>query len=163
MGRHSEMGTRAEAWLLAGAVLAALFVESRLTMFGVRPGLTVLCAYAVGLRRGPMHGIFGGAIIGAVADGAAGGMLGPSMLGTCTAGYLAAFANRGLFQWSPVLGAIWAAMATAVAGGLSFASLSIFSAEPTDLAEAVFIVGIQCVINAAGGALIRPGSGGSAS
>lgn len=161
MGRHGSMGPRAEAWLFAGAVLAALFMESRMSLFGVRPGLTVLCAYAAGLRRGPMHGMFGGAIIGAVADGAAGGMLGPGMLGMCTAGYLAAFANRGLFQWSPVLGAIWAAMATAVAGGLSFASLSIFSAEPTDLSEAVFIVFVQCAVNAAGGALIRPDSGGS--
>jgi rod shape-determining protein MreD len=140
---------------LAFAVLITLcfILESRAEIFGIRPNLTVLIAYYVGLRHGPGKGMAFGAALGIIADSLSGGMLGPNLLGKGTAGYLASFLTGRLFTWTPFLGFLAVAVLTSADGLVSFLSTSVFAYQPTG---ALSIVLLQAAVNSLGGLFLRP-------
>jgi rod shape-determining protein MreD len=140
------------------ALIALAFVlESKVRLLGIRPNLAVLFVYYVGLKHGSSRGALFGALLGAVEDSLAGGMLGPGLLGKATVGYLSPHITGGLFFWSPPLGLIWLALLTMADGVISFACLSVFSHQPASVAQAILAVLLQGILICPAGLLIRPG------
>ena len=139
-------------------VLTALcfVLESRLELYGIRPYLTLLPAYYVGLRYGPFKGCLAGALIGAIADSLAGSLLGPNMLALGTAGILASLITGGFLRWTPISGAGGVFIITWAAGLISYASLSAFAGAPKSLSLALVALLAQAAINAIAGIFIKP-------
>lgn len=138
------------------AALAALFVESRLRVFGIAPNLTVIVAYYMGLRYGAHHGVLVGAGLGVLKDGAIGGIVGPSTLSMSTVGLLASHLRGGLLMWNPLLGMLALGFLTGLDGLLSYACLSIFQQPRAELAAAALALFWQAAANAPLGFIIRP-------
>lgn len=129
------------------------------TMFpaqGIRPDLTVLPVYYVGLRFGAMRGVAFGALVGMITDSLTGGMLGPSMLGKGAVGLMAGVVSTGFLNWTPVLGVIWMFAMTALDGLLSFGSVLLFQAAPASAWAASLRILLPAGINAIAGFFIRP-------
>lgn len=140
------------------ALLVAVFfvLEAKLSVLGIRPNLTVLLVYYVGLRHGPVKGLLFGVLIGILADSISGNILGPNMLGKGMVGYLSSFMTGGLFNWTPLFGVIGVMVLTLGDGILAFSSLAAFSHMPTTLSNAAVILSVQAAINAVAGLYIRP-------
>jgi rod shape-determining protein MreD len=143
--------------LLIALVALAFVLESRLSLMGVRPNLTVLFAYAIGLRYGSSKGLLTGTALGMVADSLSGGIMGPGLLGKATAGYLAGFLRGGMFIWTPLLGFMGVLALTIADGAISYTSTAIFAEPPTDISNALIIILLQGMINSAAGLVLRPG------
>ena len=143
-------------WIAVIVVMAAFVIETRFTPFGLGLNVTVLLAYYVGLRYGPMQGVLAGAAIGAAADSVSGGMLGPMMLSKSTAGYMASNLRSGLLIWTPALGVMAVMAVTLVDGLMAHGALSVFGQGSVSLGEVSKTVFWQALINAAAGLLIRP-------
>jgi|GEM_PF-735989 len=139
-------------------VLTALcfVLESRLELYGIRPYLTLLPVYYVGLRYGAFKGCLAGVLIGAIADSLAGTLLGPNMLALGTAGILASVITGGFLRWTPVSGSGGVFVITWIAGLISFASLSAFAEAPTTLSLALVALLAQASVNAVAGIFIKP-------
>jgi rod shape-determining protein MreD len=140
------------------AVLAALLfvLEAKLSVMGLRPNLTVLLVYFVGLRYGPTRGTLFGALMGVIADSLSGNILGPNMLGKGTVGFFSSFMARGPFNWTPLFGLIGVIVLTLGDGIVAFSSLAVFSHMPTTLSNAAFTISGQAALNAVAGLYIRP-------
>ncbi len=144
--------------IMTAALLATAFVlESRVTIYGIHPNLTVLIAYMVGLRMGPVKGMLAGAGIGMAADSIVGAMVGPMMLSKSTAGYLASFMREGFLIWSPVLGIIALFTLTGLDGLISWSCGSMFGQDSALLSDVSRNILWQSVINALAGPFLRPG------
>jgi rod shape-determining protein MreD len=139
-------------------VLAALLfvLEAKLSVLGIRPNLTVLLVYFVGLRHGPTRGLLFGALVGVIADSISGNILGPNMLGKGTVGFLSSLMTRGPFNWTPLFGLIGVIVLTLGDGIMAFSSMAVFSHMPTTLSNAAFIISGQAALNAVAGLYIRP-------
>ncbi|MGD2080450.1 MAG: rod shape-determining protein MreD [Nitrospirota bacterium] len=148
-----------EFGILAIALLTALcfVLESRLQVLGIRPNLTVLPVYYVGLRHGPLKGAAFGALIGAIADSLSGHLLGPNLLSKGTAGILASVVTGGFLRWSPLLGALSLFAITWADGTLSLASLSFFAKAHAGTADAARAMLGQAAVNGVIGVFLRPG------
>lgn len=131
-------------------------LETQLSVLGIRPNLTVLPVYYVGLRHGAVRGLLFGALMGIVADSIGGGLLGPNMLSKGTVGFLASFMRGGLFTWTPLLGLLAVAALTLVDGALAFASVAVFAQVPVTLPQAALVASGQAGANAIAGAFIKP-------
>lgn len=141
-------------------LIAACFVlEARVSVFGVRPSAIVLVVYWFGLKEGPVKGIAYGAVLGAVADGVSGGILGPGMLGKGLVGYFASSLSRGVFRWTPLSGLLWAGALSALDGAITFTSLTVFDRQPSTVLFASVVVIVQTLVNSLAGMFIRPGDG----
>lgn len=137
-------------------IAAAFVIEAKWKVLGVRLNLIVLFAYYTGLKYGPSRGLLVGLILGAVEDSIAGPMLGPSLLGKATAGYLAPFITYGLFIWTAPLGLVWLLLLTVLDGAISFFALSIFSYQPAPVTDALLTVLWQGLIVCPVGLFLRP-------
>lgn len=137
-------------------LIAAFVAESRFSPFGAGLNLTVLFAYWAGIRYGPVHGTLAGAAIGAVADSAASGILGPFMLSKATAGYLASFLRGGLFMWTPLLGVIAIMVITALDGLIAYTCYSVFGQGTAAMGSVSVIILLQAAMNFWAGLLLRP-------
>lgn len=139
-------------------VALAFVVESKFRALGmVKLDLTVIFVYFIGLRYGPTKGLVFGASVGMVADGLAGGILGPNLLGKAVAGYLSSFLKSGMFMWTPLFGFISLMVITILAGAVAFFSANIFAQPPTEMSNALVIMFWQGAINSVAGLFIRPG------
>ena len=133
-------------------------VESKVRVLGmIKLDLTMIFVYYIGLRYGPARGLMFGASLGIVADGLAGGILGPNLLGKATAGYLSSFLKGGMFMWTPLLGFFALMVLTILDGAVSFFSLNIFAQPPTEMSNAMVIMIWQGAINSVAGLFIKPG------
>lgn len=137
-------------------LLLVLVLETKLRVWGAGFRFSLLFAYAMGLRHGPAIGLTAGALIGAIADVLGGGLLGPELMAAGTVGYMGAFANRGMFLWTPALGAIAALGLTALGAGMSYALLLSFGRSTLTWQVALRIIAMQALINAPFGPFIRP-------
>jgi rod shape-determining protein MreD len=137
-------------------VVLCFVLESRVSLAGVSPALTLLPVYYVGLKQGSTRGLLFGALIGAIGDSLSGNILGPNMLGKGTAGFLASFMRGGLFRWTPLLGVIGVAVLTVFDGVVAFGATAAFAGTPAPLSDAAFRVLGQAAINAVAGIYIRP-------
>lgn len=135
---------------------ASFLLEMKIEVFHIRPNLTILPVYYVGLRYGPKRGVLFGALIGAIADSLSGHLLGPNMLSKGTAAILASLVTGGFLLWTPILGAIGLFVITWADGLMSIAALSVFAEEPVGMAVAARAMLAQASINAAFGVFLRP-------
>lgn len=145
-----------KGFVLMFAVALAFVLESKVTVMGVAPNLTVLLVYFVGLRGGERRGLLFGALIGAISDSLAGNILGPAFIGKATAGYIAPRLTKGFFRWMPVLGVFALASVAVVDGAIEFFALTMFDDMPASLGRAVVIVLSQAAMVAAAGLFIKP-------
>lgn len=144
--------------LLFALVTALCFVlEARLQALGMRPNLTVLPVYYMGLRHGPLKGALFGVLIGAVADSLSGHLLGPNLLSKGTAGILASAVTGGFLRWTPLLGALSLFVITWVDGIISLASLSLFAKAHAGTFDVSTEMLTQATINGAIGFFLKPG------
>ena len=93
-----------KCFLFALSVVAAVIVQTKVSLFGVRPDLTVAIAYYIGLTRGSAKGAAAGSLIGLFEDSVEGIILGPNMLGKGMAGYFSSLLSGSPFRWTPLLG-----------------------------------------------------------
>jgi uncharacterized membrane-anchored protein len=70
-------------------------------------------------------------------------------------GYSAAFLYSKFFVWTPVLGIITIVVLTIADGFAVYAARSIFDTMPTGIGAAAFIIGIQSLLNAPLGILLK--------
>jgi cell shape-determining protein MreD len=145
-----------EKYALAFVTILFFVLEAKLDVFGIRPNLTLLPVYYVGLRKGPVKGALFGVLIGAIADSLAGNLLGPNMLAKGSAGILATFITGGFLRWTPFMGVIWLFAVTWADGILSYASLSVFAEAPTSIYLGIMTLFVQASVNTVAGYFIKP-------
>ncbi|UCE80027.1 MAG: rod shape-determining protein MreD [Nitrospiraceae bacterium] len=139
------------------ALFLALIIQSRLSLLGVSPNLTVLLAYFAGIRYGNTKGLFIGALIGAIEDSVSSSFLGPHMLSKGIVGYAASFMiSGGFFRWTPVLGMILLSVLTLTDNAIGFISRTLFDKMPDALSTMFFISIMQSLLNAPAGIFLRP-------
>jgi rod shape-determining protein MreD len=131
-------------------------LETKLEALGIRPNLTVLPVYYVGLRHGPGKGVLFGAFIGIIADSLSGGILGPNLLSKGAAALLASTITGSYLNWTPVLGAIGLFVITWADGIISLAALSVFAETPAIISVAAMAMLGQATVNCVAGVFIRP-------
>ncbi|MBI4684559.1 MAG: rod shape-determining protein MreD [Nitrospirae bacterium] len=137
-------------------IFFAFLLESKISVFGARPNLTVAIAYYLGLKNGEGKGLIFGAMIGIIGDSLSGGVIGPNMLGKGLAGFFAALMSGSFFRWTPLLGIIGIASLTVFDGIIVFVSRAVFEHMPTSVPNAIFITLISAAINSVSGAFIKP-------
>lgn len=143
------------AW--AAAVFLALFLQSKLSFFGVKPDLTVLIAYYAGIRYGESRGLLAGAVVGAVEDSVSAAIIGPNLLAKGVVGFLASFfVSGGVLRWTPVLGVIAVFVLTFVDNSVVYLLRTIFDRMPAMPTTALYIATIQSLLCAPAGIFIRP-------
>jgi rod shape-determining protein MreD len=142
--------------VLAFLTILCFVLEAKLDIFGIRPGLTLLPVYYVGLRKGPAKGALFGVLIGAIADSLAGNPLGPNMLAKGTAGIMATVLTGGFLRWTPIAGVIGLFAITWADGIISYTSLSVFAEAPTSISLAIVTLFVQASVNAVAGYFIKP-------
>lgn len=137
-------------------ILTAFVLETQISVFGVRPDITVVLVYYFGIKNGPVKGIAFGAFLGMAADSLSGGMLGPNLLSKGASGYLASLLSHGFFRWTPIFGLISLMAITALDRAVSFLSYSIFNEMPSDPLYALYSVLGQAALNSIAGLFIKP-------
>ncbi|MDP2168351.1 MAG: rod shape-determining protein MreD [Thermodesulfovibrionales bacterium] len=135
--------------------VSSLIIESRVSVFGIRPDATALLAYYFGLRNGPLKGAAFGASLGAASDALSLGMLGPDMLGKAAVGYLSALLPEIFFGWTLSTGLAAAAALTLIDRTISFGAVSIFGQMPAGIGSASYIAFGQAAINSFAWLFIR--------
>jgi rod shape-determining protein MreD len=142
-------------WVIA--VFLALFLQSRLSFFDVKPDLTALLAYYAGIRYGERRGLVIGVLIGAIEDSVSSAIIGPNLLAKGLIGFFASFfVSGGIFMWTPVLGAMAIGMLTFVDNSVVFLLRSFFQGMPAMPTTALYIAAIQSLLSAPAGIFIRP-------
>jgi len=138
-------------------IFFAFLLQSRVSIIGVSPNLTVLIVYLIGIRYGRTIGLFSGVLIGALQDSLSSAMLGPNMLAKGMVGFLSASFISGHFLiWTPVLGAIAAAFLTFTDNTVVFLCLSLFDKLPAHFSTALLTSTMQALMNAPAGIFMRP-------
>ncbi len=140
--------------------IACFVLESNLEVLGMRPNLTVIPVYYVGLRHGPLRGVLFGALVGAIVDGLSGNILGPSLLSKGAAALIASAATGGFLNWTPVLGIIWMFVVTCADGALSYTAMTVFAEAPTTFSNATLLSISQGLVNSIAGFYARPRDAG---
>jgi rod shape-determining protein MreD len=145
-----------EKYALGFITILCFVLDAKLDVYGIRPDLTLLPVYYVGLRKGPVKGALFGVLIGAIADSLAGNLLGPNMLAKGTAGILATVMTGGFLRWTPLLGIIGLFAITWADGIISYAALSVFAEAPTTIYLGAITLFVQASLNAVAGFFIQP-------
>ena len=142
-------------WILL--IFFAFLLQSRVSIIGVSPNLTVLIVYLIGIRYGRTKGLFSGVLIGALQDSLSSAMLGPNMLAKGMVGFFSASFISGHFLiWTPVLGVIAAAFLTFADNAVVFLCLSLFDRLPAHFSTALLTSIMQSLMNAPAGIFMRP-------
>lgn len=139
-------------------VTASLVLQTRISILGIKPALTMAVVYYIGLTGGAAKGILAGCLIGVVEDSVVGGIIGPNLLGKGMAGFLASFIPRGIFRWTPVLGVLAIATLTILDGFTVFLSRAVYETLPAPPSSGIAIIMIQGLLNTPLGLFLKPGN-----
>ncbi len=142
-------------WVLI-SLMAALAIQSQVSLFGVVPNATAVVAYYLGIKSGAARGMALGSIIGIIEDSVGGGILGPNLLGKGIVGFLASFSSGSLLRWTPLLGMISIFVLTVTDGVAVYVSRSIFGTSPGPLSSGIFTLLAQGLLNLVAGIFIKP-------
>lgn len=138
------------------AIIFSFIIQTRVSIFGISPALTVAVAYYLGVRNGPVKGIFLGSLIGMIEDSISAGILGPNLLGKGMAGYFSSFMSGSLFRWTPLLGVVGLFILTIMDGFAVFLSKAIYETMPASPSIAIITLLTQGLINSVMGIFLRP-------
>lgn len=137
-------------------IFAAFLLESRITIFGAPPNLTLAIVYYYGFMKGETKGLLFGSLIGLIADSLVGSIIGPNLLSKGIVGFLSAFIPSIFLRWTNILGMISISLMTMLDGIIAFSSRSLFQTMPTTIPKAMFIILIAAIINSFIGLFVRP-------
>ena len=133
-------------WLLL--LVTALFLQSRVSIFGVRPELLSALVFIYGMRtRDDLKATLFGAFAGIVEDSLS-NFWGPNILSKALAGYLSANILGGFFVWSPLLGITGIFFITALEGLLGLLVSAIKDAPVPVSTWVIYTLFMQSLINA---------------
>lgn len=138
------------------AVIMAFVIQSKVTIFGIPPSLTVTVPYYVGLRNGPRKGILTGSLIGMIEDSLSGNILGPHLLGKGIVGFSGSFFSGSLFRWTPILGMIGLFSLTILDGLTVLIIKMIFNIQLIPTSRFITTVLFQGIMNMVAGVFLRP-------
>ena len=141
---------------LSTCIVAAFVIQSRVSLFGVTPNMTVLVAYYLGIKGGAVRGMALGSMIGVIEDSVGGSILGPNLMGKGMVGFLASFSSGSLLRWTPLLGMIAIFSLTVMDGAVVFLSRSIFGASPGPASAGIPTLLAQGFLNLVTGIFIKP-------
>lgn len=134
----------------------ALMIQSKVTIFGIPPSLTVIIPYYIGLRRGGRKGILIGSLIGMIEDSLSGNILGPHLLGKGIVGFSASLLSGSFFRWTPLLGIIGLFSLTIIDDLTVFLTKTIFNIQLIPTIRLITTVLFQGFLNAIAGVFLRP-------
>lgn len=137
-------------------VLSALVVQSKLSVMGIPPALTVIVPYYMGLRGGARKGMITGTMIGMIEDSLSGNVLGPHLLGKGLTGFSSSLLSGSLFRWTPLLGIIGLFSLTVVDGLTVFITKTIFNIQFIPVSRLMTTVLFQGVLNSLAGMFLKP-------
>lgn len=138
------------------AVIIAFVLQTKVSIFGVSPALTVALAYYFGINNSSAKGLLFGSMIGMVEDSIAGSMIGPNLLGKGMVGFLSPYMFGRLFRWTPLFGMIGLFMLTIMDGLAVFLSHIMFKAVHVPTNKVIAMLLIQGLINSVFGIFLRP-------
>jgi rod shape-determining protein MreD len=138
------------------SLMAALAIQSQVSLFGVVPNLTAVVAYYLCIKGGAARGVALGSIIGIIEDSVGGSILGPNLLSKGMVGFLASFSSGSLFRWTPLLGMISIFVLTVMDGGVVYVSRSIFGTSPGPLSSGILTLLAQGLLNLGVGIFVKP-------
>lgn len=130
-------------------------IQSVLSFGAVKPDLTVIPVFLIGLRRGAGAGLASGMLIGAFEDIISGSITGPAMLSKGLIGILSSYLSIGIFVWTPLLGMISLLLLTVLDQTVLFFSLALFSSQPAPFKELLITAFLSGAINSPAGGVIR--------
>lgn len=137
-------------------VLAAFVIQSKVSIFGIPPALTVIAPYYIGLRSGVRNGMITGTIIGMIEDSLSGNVLGPHLLGKGIIGFSSPLLSGTLFRWTPLLGIIGLFSLTIIDGLSVFITNTIFNIHLIPASRLITTVLFQGALNSLVGAFLKP-------
>lgn len=144
--------------LWPAAVFFCFFLQARVSILDISPGLTTLLVFYIGIRHGEAKGLLAGMLIGALEDLISSSIVGPNMLAKGMVGFSAAFFMAGnVFRWTTLLGVIAVFMLTFIDNLIVFFSRVFFDKMPAAFSTALFVSVMQSILNAPAGLFIRPG------
>lgn len=138
------------------ALLLALIIQSKVSIFGIPPAITVIASYYMGLRKGVKKGILVGAFIGMIEDSLSGNVLGPHLLGKGTVGFSSSLLSGSLFRWTPLLGVIGLFSLTLIDGLAVFITKTLFDIQFIPFSRLLTTILFQGVLNCLAGTFLRP-------
>ena len=141
--------------LFISLALISIIIETKLSIFGIHPNLSVLVVYYFALRHNETKSMFFGALTGALSDGISGQILGPGLLAKGIVGFLSPHIRMGFFTWTPALGFLTAFTMTLIDGAVSLSSLMVFSGISPALPDAALALLLQALFNGSAGAFIK--------
>ena len=145
--------------VIIAVIIAAFFLQTRVTFLGIHLNLTAAAAYWIGYRSSPIKGNILGSLIGVIEDSIGGGFIGPNLLGKGLVGYLAAGLSRSLFHWSPLVGMMGMSLLTIMDGLVILVTKALYSSLPGPILLVTTTIFAQGVLNSIAGAFIGPKDG----
>ncbi|MFN3481224.1 MAG: rod shape-determining protein MreD [Thermodesulfovibrionales bacterium] len=137
-------------------VLSAFVVQSKVSIMGIPPALTVIAPYYMGLREGARKGMITGSLIGMIEDSLSGNVLGPHLLGKGLIGFSSSLFSGSLFRWTPLLGIIGLFSLTVIDGLTIFITKTIFNIQFIPVSRLITTVLFQGILNSLAGIFLRP-------
>lgn len=142
--------------LLAVLLYFIFVIQSKVSIFGIPPALTVLVPYCIGLRKGARKGLLTGLLTGMVEDGLSGNILGPHLLGKGIVGFSSSLLSGSLFRWTPVLGLIGLFFFTVIDGLAVFVMKTLFNIQFIPASRLLTTLLFQGTLNCLAGVFLRP-------
>ncbi|MEW6067233.1 MAG: rod shape-determining protein MreD [Nitrospirota bacterium] len=144
-------------YLIWPSIVFLLFIlEGSISIFDVKPNLTIVLICYIGTKKGAVESMFFGSLIGLIEDSLSGTLIGPNLLSKGLLGYFSSFIYSRFFIWIPLLGIISISIFTLIDSTTVLIARSIFDRMPVSAFASVFIIGIQSLLNAPWGLLLRP-------
>jgi rod shape-determining protein MreD len=141
---------------IIAVIIAALFLQTRVAVFGIHPNLTAAVAYWIGFQSSPIKGTILGSFIGIIEDSIGGGILGPNLLGKGLVGLLASWLSKRIFHWTPLVGMVSIFLLTAMDGLVIFVTKVLYSSVPVPVSLVMTGLFTQGLLNSIAGAFISP-------
>jgi rod shape-determining protein MreD len=141
---------------IIAVIIAALFLQTRVSVFGIHPDLTAAAAYWIGFQSSPIKGSIFGSLIGVIEDSIGGGILGPNLLGKGLVGFLASGLSKRIFHWTPLVGMVSIFLLTAMDGLVIIATKVLYSTIPLPFSLVITGLFTQGLLNSIAGAFIGP-------
>jgi hypothetical protein len=145
--------------VIIAVIVAAFFLQTRVSFLGIHLNLTAVAAYWIGFRSTPMKGNILGSLIGVIEDSIGGGFIGPNLLGKGLVGYLASGLSRGLFHWTPLVGMVGISLLTILDGLVILVTKALYGTLPGPLLLVTTTIFTQGFLNSIAGAFIGPKDG----
>ncbi len=141
---------------IIAVIIVALFLQTRVTVFGIHPNLTAAAAYWIGFQSNPIKGNILGSLIGIIEDSIGGGILGPNLLGKGLVGFLASGLSKRIFHWTPLVGMVSIFLLTAMDGFIIIVTKVLYSTMPVPISLVAIRIFTQGLLNSIAGAFIGP-------